>query len=59
MAEYILYCMDGPKLVRCEHFKAGSDEAAIAESLRRQGSSSGELWCGARKVKEFASVSAG
>jgi hypothetical protein len=57
MAEYILYCLEGTKLVRCEHFKAESEEAAIAESLRLQGNSVAELWCGARRVKVFAPVS--
>lgn len=59
MAEYILYCLDGPQLTRCEHFKAESDDDAIAESVRRQGMSAAELWCGSRKVKTFAAIGAG
>jgi len=58
MAEYILYCLDGTKLVRCEHFKAESDEAAIAESRRLQGNSVAELWRGARRVTVFAPIGA-
>lgn len=58
MAEYLLYCLDGPKLVRCESFDADSEEAAIAEALRRQGDSAAELWCGPRRVKVFAQANA-
>jgi hypothetical protein len=53
MPDYILYCLDGPKLVRCERFSARDDEAAIRESLRRQGSQAAELWCGSRRVRMF------
>jgi hypothetical protein len=59
IAEYILYCFDGPKLARCDHFMAESDEAAVTEALLRQGMNSAELWCGSRKVKDFAAVGAG
>ena len=31
-----------------------SDEAAIAQALRLRGSDAAELWCGARRVKDFA-----
>lgn len=58
MADYVLYCLDGPKLVRCERFNAPDDEAAIAESLRLRGSNAAELWCGPRRVKMFEAVSA-
>lgn len=58
MADYVLYCLDGPKLVRCERFKAPDDEAAISESGRRQGSNAAELWCGPRRVKMFGTVPA-
>jgi hypothetical protein len=58
MAEYVLYCLDGPKLVRCERFQAESDEAAIAEALRRQGSNAAELWRGPERLKVFAAVGA-
>ena len=58
MAEYILYCLEGHGVVRCESLTADSDEAAIAEALRLQGSNAAELWCGARRVKEFAAINA-
>jgi hypothetical protein len=50
MANYVLYCLDGSKLVRCERFRAETDNVAIAEAVRRQGSSTAELWSGSRKV---------
>jgi hypothetical protein len=53
MADYVLYCLDGPKLVRCERFTAADDEAAIRESLRRQGSQAAELWRGPHRVRMF------
>jgi hypothetical protein len=57
MAEYILYCFEGTGIVRCESLTADSDEAAITESLRLQGSHAAELWCGARRVMTFAPIS--
>jgi hypothetical protein len=54
MADYVLYCFDGPKLVRCERFAAANHEEAIRESLRRQGSQAAELWCGPDRVRMFA-----
>ncbi|HEX5182699.1 MAG TPA: hypothetical protein VFW19_06045 [Allosphingosinicella sp.] len=53
MADYVLYCLDGSKLVRCERFAAASDEAAVRESLWRQGSQAAELWRGPKKVRTF------
>ena len=54
MADYVLYCLDGTKLVRCERFACPGDEEAIRESLRRQGTQAAELWCGGRRVRMFA-----
>jgi hypothetical protein len=56
MADYILYWFEGPGVVRCEELVADSDEAAVAEALRLQGSNAAELWCGVRRVKNFAPV---
>jgi hypothetical protein len=56
MSDYVLYCLDGQKLVRCERFKAVDDEAAVKESHRRQGSQAAELWCGPHRVRTFARV---
>jgi hypothetical protein len=53
MADYVLYCLDGSKLVRCERFAATNDEDAVRESLRRQGSQAAELWRGPSKVRIF------
>ncbi|HEY1605493.1 MAG TPA: hypothetical protein VGF77_07820 [Allosphingosinicella sp.] len=53
MADYVLYCLDGSKLVRCERFAAANDENAVRESRRRQGSQTAELWCGPKKVRMF------
>jgi hypothetical protein len=50
MPKYVLYCMDGSRLVRCERFSTDSDALAIEESLRRQGDEAAELWCGIRKI---------
>jgi hypothetical protein len=58
MAAYILYCMDGPKLERCERFDADSDEDGIAEAVRLRGKSAAELWCGSRRVRVFATSDA-
>lgn len=53
MREYLLYCLDGYKLDRCERFTAADDRAAIEEALRLRGDEAAELWCGSRKVKVF------
>ena len=55
MAEYVLYCFDGSRLVRCERFRAENDSAAIARSLQLQGTNAAELWCGPHRVKIFGS----
>jgi len=55
MAEYLLYCFEGQKFVRCEHFFAPDDETAIEGALTRQDGRAAELWQGSRKVKVFAS----
>ncbi|HEX4736420.1 MAG TPA: hypothetical protein VH331_02545 [Allosphingosinicella sp.] len=54
MADYVLYCLDGQKLVRCERFTAADDDEAVRESLRRQGTQAAELWCGPHRVRMFA-----
>jgi hypothetical protein len=54
MPGYVLYCLDGSKLVRCERFRASDDEAALREAHRRRGSQAAELWCGAHRVRTFA-----
>ena len=56
MAAYVLYCLDGIKLVRCERFTDDGDEAAIKRSILLQGSDAAELWCGGRRVKVFSPV---
>ena len=54
--EYILYCMSGHKLIRCERFLAVDDVAASRKAIRLQGPSAAELWCGGRKVRTFDSL---
>ena len=58
MADYVLYCFDGSKLLRCERFTAPNHEEAIRESLRRRGGQAAELWCGPERVRMFAKVAA-
>jgi len=53
LPQYLLYCFDGPKFVRCDVFSAPDDEAAIAGALSRHDGLAAELWEGSRKVKIF------
>jgi hypothetical protein len=53
MPSYVLYCLQGSKLARCDRFEAADDSAAIEETKRRRGSYKAELWCEARRVKQF------
>ena len=57
MADYVLYCLDESKLVRCERFTAADDESAIREAMRRRDSHAAELWCGPRRVRTFGKES--
>jgi hypothetical protein len=53
MKEYILYCFEGSKLLRCDSFSAPDDHAAIEEAIARHDGAAAELWRGSRKVKVF------
>ncbi len=53
MHEYLLYCFDGPRLVRCDRFDAPDDATAIEGAIARHDGKAAELWCGSRKVKVF------
>ncbi len=53
MPEYLLYCFEGQKLVRCDTFHAPDDESAIEGALTRHDGAAAELWSGSRKVKVF------
>jgi hypothetical protein len=53
MGNYRLYCIRRGHFFHCEAFDAADDEEASARSLRLRGDAAAELWCGARKVREF------
>ena len=53
MPDYLLYCFEGHKLLRCDRFSAVDDEEAVADALRRHDGKAAELWCGTRKVDDF------
>ena len=57
MPAYLLYCLDGFALVRCDRFDAEGDAQAVEEALRRKGDYAAELWCGSRRVGVFAKTS--
>ena len=56
MASYVLYCLDGIRLVRDERFEADDDASAIHRSKLFQRDNAAELWCEGRRVKVFASI---
>ena len=56
VAYYRLYLLDGPKgrFVGFEEFEAADDDEALRVAAALPGSQARELWCGKRKVKNFA-----
>jgi len=56
VAYYRLYLLDGPKgrFVGFEEFEAPDDDAAVRAAEAIPGGHARELWCGTRKVRNFA-----
>ena len=46
MSNYLLYCFDGHRLIRCDHFLATDDESAIDHAFEHHGGMAAELWTG-------------
>ncbi len=53
MAEYVLFCFKGAKLVECDRFHAPDDQSAVAGAKTRFDGEAAELWQGSRKVEAF------
>ena len=56
MGYYRLYLLDGPKgrFVGFEEIEAADDEEAVRVAAAFPDRHASELWCGKRKVKNFA-----
>ena len=58
MAYYRLYFVRDGHFVRCEEILADDDGEALRAAGARAGPLDLELWCGRRRVKNFAAVRA-
>lgn len=60
MGYYRLYLLDGPKgrFVGFEEFEAADDAEAVRIAEEGPDSRARELWCGKRKVRNFAAKDA-
>jgi len=57
VAEYVLFCFRGAKLIDCERFHAPDDQAAADGALTRfEGEVGAELWQADRRIEIFRSL---
>ena len=59
MTEYLLYCFDGPRLVKCDTFLAPDDDAAVEGAEACRDGRAAELWSGSRKIMTFNAEASG